>query len=107
MTDDSTLALRARAAIESAAAELDLPPLDLARELGDGRIARLVILLNAALRHVDNAGLRHRIEDLLMAVTDGRMPAEDPETELDWALKVTGRRRADRDRRTVEPDATE
>ena len=33
-----------------------------------------------------------------MAVTDGRMPSEAPETELDWALKVARRRREQRDR---------
>lgn len=96
---DDTLGQHAKLAIETAAAELKVRPLDLARRLNGAEIARLVLLLNAAVRHVDHDGLRHRIEELLMAVTDGRMPAEKAETELDWAMKVTGRRRADRERR--------
>ena len=96
---DDTLAQHAKLAIETAAAELKVTPLELARRLNGAEIARLVVLLNAAVRHVDHDGLRHRIEELLMAVTDGRMPSARPETELDWALKVTGRRRADRMRR--------
>lgn len=95
---DDAIARHARVAIETAAAELKVPALALARRLNDAEIARLILLLNAALPHVDHPALRHRIEDVLMAVTDGRLPG-DAETELDWALKVTGRRRADRSRR--------
>lgn len=101
---DDPLGQYARRAIQSAAAELGVPPLTLARRLNGAEIARLVLLLNAALRHVENAGLRHRIEDLLVSVTDGRMPSEEPESELDWALKVTGRRRTDRDRQRAEAE---
>lgn len=84
-------------AIESAAEELGVPALTLARRLQDAEIARLVHLLNAATQHVDNPGLRHRIEDLLMAVTEGRMPSQAAETELDWALRVARRRRVEGD----------
>jgi hypothetical protein len=86
-------------AVETAARELGVEPLDLARSLGDAQIARLLHLLNAAFRHVEHPGLRHRIEDLLMAVSDGRMPAQAAESELDWALKVV-RRRSERERGT-------
>lgn len=94
---DDRLARYATLAMESAASELGVEPLALARRLDGAEIARLVHLLNAAIRHVEHAGLRHRIEDLLTHITDGRMPAERPESELDWALKVV-RRRSDRDR---------
>ncbi|MEJ2186899.1 MAG: hypothetical protein P8Z36_13285 [Gemmatimonadota bacterium] len=84
-------------AIETAARELGIDPLTLARRLNQAEIARLIHLLNACLVHVDHPGLRHRTEDLLMAVTDGRMPDKRPESELDWALKVTRRRRSPAD----------
>lgn len=90
---DDTLAQHCKLAIVSAAEELEVDPLALARRLNQGEIARLAHLLNAALRHVENAGLRHRIEDLLMAITDGVMPQARAETELDWALRVARRRR--------------
>jgi hypothetical protein len=92
------LAQYSKLAIETAARELEVPSLTLARRLNQAEIARLVHLLNAALPHVDQPGLRHRIEDLLMAVTDGRMPDQRPETELDWALKTARRRREERSR---------
>lgn len=95
---DDRLAWACVRAIQTAAAELRVEPATLARRLGQAEIARLVHLLNAAMTHVDHPGLRHRIEDLLMAVTDGRMPTETPETELDWALKVARERREQRDR---------
>jgi hypothetical protein len=105
MTDlDDEFGQFAQLAVETAAAELGISPLTLARRLNGAEIARLIILLNAALRHVEHPALRHRIEDLLTAVTDGRMPAAGPETELDWALKVTGRRREDRTRRRSDTD---
>ena len=84
-------------AIKTAALELEIDPLTLARRLNQAEIARLIHLLNACLAHVDPVdypGLRHRTEDLLMAVTDGRMPNQRPESELDWALKVVKRRRS-------------
>ena len=100
---DDTLAQYCKLAISSAADELGVEPLALARRLNQGEIARLVHLLNAALRHVDNAGLRHRVEDLLMAITDGAMPASRPETELDWALRVARGRREGREVSGDEP----
>lgn len=81
-------------AIRTAALELEVDPLTLARRLDQAEIARLIHLLNACMAHVDHPGLRHRTEDLLMAVTDGRMPDRRPESELDWALKVARRRRS-------------
>ncbi len=81
-------------AISSAARELGTEPLPLAKRLHDAQIARLVILLHAALPHVQPAGLRHRIEDLLSDVSGGRLPMSGaPETELDWALRTLRRRR--------------
>lgn len=94
---DDPLGQHSKLAVVSAAEELGVDPLALARRLNQGEIARFAHLLNAALRHVENPGLRHRIEDLLMAVTDGVMPGTEPETELDWALRVTRRRRQERD----------
>lgn len=102
---DDTLAQHCKLAIASAAEELGVDPLTLARRLNQGEIARLAHLLNAALRHVENDGLRHRIEDLLMAVTDGVMPQARAETELDWALRVARRRREQRDPSDNEPSA--
>jgi hypothetical protein len=84
-------------AIRTAARELQVDPLALARRLNQAEIARLIHLLNACMAHVDHPGLRHRTEDLLMAVTDGRMPDRRPESELDWALKVAKRRRSPSD----------
>lgn len=104
---DDRLAQHALLAIETAAAELEMAPLDFARRLNQAEIARLVHLLNAALPHVDHAGLRRRIEDVLVSVTDGRMPGESPETSLDWALKVTRRRREERSRRAPDPEEPE
>jgi hypothetical protein len=104
---DDTLAQYCKLAIGSAAAELGVDPLALARRLNQGEIARLVQLLNAAHRHVENRGLRHRIEDLLMAVTEGAMPSEEAETELDWALRVARRRREARDPSDGDPPETE
>jgi hypothetical protein len=90
---EPALARPASQAITSAAAELGVRPIDLARRLGGGEIARLLQLLNAAHRHVSHAGLRHRIEAVLLSVTDGRMPGQSPESELDWALRVAKDRR--------------
>lgn len=98
-----TLAQYSKRALVSAAEELGIDPLELARSLNQGEIARLVHLLNAAHRHVENPGLRHRIEDLLMAVTDGRMPGAQAESELDWALRVAKRRRQARESSDQDP----
>lgn len=100
---DDILAQHCKLAITSAAGELGIDPLALAKRLNQGEIARLAHLLNAAHRHVENAGLRHRIEDLLMAVTDGVMPGARPETELDWALRVARSRREGREPSGEEP----
>lgn len=103
---DGGLAEECRRAVTVAARELGVPPAALARRLSGGEIARLIHLLNAAHRHVENAGLRHRIEDLLMAVTDGLMPGATPESELDWALRsARGRREARDSARDEPPDA--
>jgi hypothetical protein len=97
---DDTLAQHCMEAIQTAARELEVEPLALAKRLHQGEIARLAILLNAARQHVTHPGLRHRIEDLLSAVTDGRLPMfGSPETELDWALKALRRRRKEREGR--------
>jgi hypothetical protein len=96
LTDDA-LAQASMAAIRTAARELEMDPLMLARRLDQAEIARLVHLLNACLQHVDHPGLRHRTESVLLAVTDGRMPDQRPESELDWALKVSKRRRSSAD----------
>ena len=95
---DDQFAEYCKLAMGSAARDLGEDPMALAKRLHGAEIARLIRLLNAAWAHVDHAGLRHRIEDLLLAVTDGRMPDHFPESELDWALNVAGRRREDRDR---------
>lgn len=101
---DDRLAQHSKLAIETAARELGLDPLEFARQLNQAEIARLVHLLNAALRHVEHRQLRRRIEDLLMSVTDGRMPSQEAESELDWALKVARRRREEAGRRDPEPE---
>ncbi len=89
-------------AIATAAEELGTDPLRLAKRLHGAQIARLTILLNAALPHVAHAGLRHRIEDLLSEVTGGRMPMSGrPESELDWALQSLRRRRLDQEHRAT------
>jgi hypothetical protein len=91
---DDTLAQYSIQAIRSAAEPLGVDPLALARRLHGGEVFRLLRLLNAALPQVGSPALRHRIEDLLSAVTDGRMPMfEQPETELDWALATLRQRR--------------
>jgi hypothetical protein len=91
---DETLARYSVEAIRAAAEPLKVEPVTLAKRLQSGEIIRLLRLLNAALPHVATPGLRHRIEDLLSSVTDGRMPMfEKPETELDWALERLRSRR--------------
>lgn len=93
-TMDDSLAQYSIEAVRSAAGPLGVEPLAFARRLHDGEILRLIRLLNAALPHVSSPGLRHRIEDVLSAVTDGRMPMfEEPESDLDRALDVLRRRR--------------
>lgn len=92
---DDALAQYSIHAVRTAAESMRVDPLSLARRLHDGEIFRLVRLLNAALPHVTTPALRHRIEDLLSSVTDGRMPMfEGPESELDWALEALRHRRS-------------
>lgn len=96
MTEGELLARSSVQAVRTAAQILGVNPMALAKRLQDGEIARLMQLLNAATPHVSAAGLRHRIEDLLSAVTDGQMPMfEKPETELDWAMETLRQRRRD------------
>lgn len=91
---DEPLAHAATHTIRTAAESLGVDALLLAKRLHEGEIGRLVQLLNAALPQVSTPALRHRIEDLLSSVTDGRMPMfAKPETELDWALDTLRRRR--------------
>lgn len=81
-------------AIHSAAEDLGVEPIGLAKRLRDGEIARLIRLLNAALEHVSHPALRHHIEDLLSSVTDGKMPMfERPESGLDRAMQALRQRR--------------
>lgn len=99
---DDELAQYCIRAVSSAAEELGTDALRLAKRLRDAQVARLTILLNAALPHVEHAGLRHRIEDLLSEVTDGQMPMSGrPESELDWALETMRRRRIAQERRSA------
>ncbi len=99
---DDELAQCCIQAIAVAAGELGTDRLRLAKRLHDGQVARLVILLNAALPHVEHSGLRHRIEDLLSEVTGGRMPMSGrPETQLDWALQTMRRRRIAQERQAA------
>ena len=73
---------------------MQLAPLTLAKWLHSGEVFRLFRLLNAALPEVSSPDLRHRIEDLLSSVTDGRMPMfEKPETNLHRALATLRQRR--------------
>ncbi len=103
---DDEMAQYCMHAIATAAHELGTEALPLAKRLHDGQIARLVVLLNAALPHVQHAGLRHRIEDLLSDVSGGRLPMSGaPETELDWALQTLRRRRASQDAASDAEDA--
>ena len=37
----------------------------------------------------DNRELRYQIEDVLLGISDGRLPSMAVETELDWALTVS------------------
>lgn len=92
--EEERLARYSVEAMRSAADLLGVSPLTLAERLREGEIARLMRLLNAARADVSSAGLRHRIEDLLSAATDGQMPMfERPETEFDWAMETLRRRR--------------
>ena len=98
--DNDELERYAAAAIRTAAVQLGADPLRLARQLQEGQIARLLRLLNSACPHVASPGLRHRMEDTLSSVTDGKMPMFEPAgSELDWAMGEMRQRRLDRERR--------
>lgn len=91
---DDALAQYSIEAIRASAEPLGVTPLVLAKRLHNGEVFRLLRLLNAALPEVSSPDLRHRIEDLLSSVTDGRMPMfEEPETSLDRALATLRQRR--------------
>jgi hypothetical protein len=104
MSRDELLARYSVQALRTAAEALGVDPLTLSKRLQDGEIARLMRLLNAALPHLASAGLRHRTEDLLTAVTGGKMPMfEKPESEFDWAMETLRHRR----RNTPDDDGAE
>jgi hypothetical protein len=108
MSERGLLELRSVQALRSAADDLGVPAEDLATRLQGGEIARLLRLLNAAAPHVEAAGLRHRIENLLSAVTDGRMPMfEKPETDLDFAMDTLRQRRRKRELDSADDSASE
>lgn len=65
--DEETLVALCGDAVREAAARLRVPPLRLARGLGDGRLASLVLELATA-RHWAQAADRQRIDDLLEAI---------------------------------------
>jgi hypothetical protein len=63
-------------AVETAAMDMGLNPLLLARELAQGEIGLLVSYLRAAAAHVDDLDLRVRIDRLLHRLTDWTQDAE-------------------------------
>lgn len=63
-------------AVETAAMDLGLNPLLFARELAQGEIGLLVSYLRAASAHVDDLGLRDRIDRLLHRLTEWTQDAE-------------------------------
>ncbi len=63
------LAELSRQAVETAASDLGLDPLLLARELAQGEIGLLISYLGAAAREVDELELRERIDRLLHRLT--------------------------------------
>lgn len=65
--DESKLAALCGQAVREAAARLRIPPERLARGLGEGRLAALVLEL-ATTRHWTQAADRQRIDDLLEAI---------------------------------------
>jgi hypothetical protein len=105
---DDTLAQHSIQAVQASATPMGVHALTFAKRLHNGEIFRLIRLLNAALPHVSTPGLRHRIEDLLTSVTDGRMPMfERSETELDWALESLRDRRIRAERNAADPEAVD
>jgi hypothetical protein len=63
-------------AVETAALDMGLNPLLFARELAQGEIGLLVSYLRAASAHVDDLGLRDRIDRLLHRLTEWTQDAE-------------------------------
>ena len=63
-------------AVETAALDMGLNPLLLARELAQGEIGLLISYLRAAAGHVDDLDLRVRIDRLLHRLTDWTQDAE-------------------------------
>ena len=70
------LAELARQAVETAASDLELNPLLLARELAQGEIGLLISYLRAAAEHVTDLELRERIQALLHRLTDWTQDVE-------------------------------
>jgi hypothetical protein len=68
--DTSEMCELAERAIETAAGDLGLNPLLLARELAQGEIGLLVSYLRAASGHVADLDLRVRIDQLLHRLTE-------------------------------------
>jgi len=74
--DTGELRELAEQAIQTAAGDLGLNPLLLARELAQGEIGLLISYLRAAARQVDDLELRVRIDRLLHRLTDWTQDAE-------------------------------
>lgn len=70
------LAELSRQAVETAASDLGLNPLLLARELAQGEIGLMLSYLRAAAEHVTDLDLRVRIDRLLHRLTDWTEDAE-------------------------------
>lgn len=66
----------AERAVETAAGDLGLNPLLLARELAQGEIGLLISYLRAAAGHVDDLDLRVRIDHLLHRLTEWTQDTE-------------------------------
>jgi hypothetical protein len=74
--DTGELAELSAQAVETAASDLGLNPLLLARELAQGEIGLLISYLRAAAEHVTDLDLRVRIDRLLHRLTDWTQDAE-------------------------------
>ena len=74
--DTDELCELAERAVETAALDLGLNPLLLARELAQGEIGLLISYLRASSAYVDDLHLRDRIDRLLHRLTDWTQDAE-------------------------------
>ncbi len=74
--DTGELAELSEQAVETAASDLGLNPLLLARELAQGEIGLLISYLRAAAEHVTDLDLRVRIDRLLHRLTDWTQDVE-------------------------------